>query len=453
MSKPQIITLPFVLLLWDYWPLKRLAYRHSLFAFRRNGAREILAEKRRASDEKRSSGEERMAKSEERFLLWLLLEKLPLFALAAGSAVVTVKAQRSGGAVASIALYPLSVRVANAIVSYGRYIGDVFWPMHRAPFYPYPSNWSFLSQVVPALLLILAITAFTIRFRRHRYLIVGWLWFLGTLVPMIGLVQAGAQSMADRYMYLPCVGLFLMLCFGIADLAEQVKLPRAVLPAVSALVLLALVIETHRQLDYWRDNVTLWSRAVEVTSGNYIAENNLGAALLDRGELEAAMQHFESAAAIAPTDPTSLFKIAMYEQRQKRWPEALDHYRKLLMVTENSGMRAAALTNLGYVYRNLGDTPNAMDSWQQAIALDASSARAWIGLGLVAQSGGRLDSAVSDYSRGVELQPSDVGYLLLAQALEKSGRNSEAQSAMAQAQRLSKNIAGARQTANDLLAH
>jgi tetratricopeptide (TPR) repeat protein len=143
----------------------------------------------------------------------------------------------------------------------------------------------------------------------------------------------------------------------------------------------------------------------------------------------------------------------MYEQRQKRWPEALDHYRKLLMVTENSGMRAAALTNLGYVYRNLGDMPNATDSWQQAVALDASSARAWIGLGLAAQSGGRLDSAVTDYSRGVELQPSDVGYLLLAQALEKSGRNSEAQAAIAQAQRLSKNIGGAQQTANDLLAH
>jgi protein O-mannosyl-transferase len=439
MAKPQIITLPLVLLLWDYWPLERVAFCSSRFAVRQNGVAEI-------------SGEKRRARSEERAFHWLLLEKLPLFALVVASAVVTLKAQRAGGAVAPVALVALHQRFANAIVSYCRYIGNAFWPMRLAPFYPYPA-WSLYGQVLPALLLLLAISALAIKFRLHRYLLVGWLWFLGTLVPMIGLVQTGAQSIADRYMYLPCIGLFLMLCWGVAGIAKPAKLPRVALPAISAIVLLALAIQTRRQLDYWSDNVTLWSRAVEVTTGNYIAEDNLGAALLDRGELEPAMQHFEAAAALAPTDPTSLFKIAMYEQRQQRWPEALDHYHRLLAVTQNSGMRAAALTNLGYVYRDLGDIENAGDSWRQAVDLDAKSARAWIGLGLVAQSSGELASAVSDYSHGVELQPSDVGYILLAQALEKSGHASEAQTARDHAQRISNNLPAAQRLANDLLAH
>jgi tetratricopeptide (TPR) repeat protein len=271
------------------------------------------------------------------------------------------------------------------------------------------------------------------------------------MIPMIGLVQVGSQAMADRYFYLPCIGLFLMMCWGIADWAKQRHLPRALLPVAGGIALFALGVATRHQLNYWSDNVTLWSHTIAVTSGNYIAQDNLGAALLERGETDSAMEHFQAALAIAPTDPTSLFKRAMYEQQRKNFPAALDSYNTLLRTTENTAMRATILTNMGYAYRSLGDKAQAQTSWQQAVELNSESPRAWIGLGLVAQESADLGAAIKNYSRGVEVQPSDVGYLLLAQALDKAGRNQEAETARQQASRVSKNLPEAQKVAEHLL--
>jgi Flp pilus assembly protein TadD len=427
MAKPQIITFPFVLLLWDYWPLCRVM-----------------------SGPEVGAG---TAPFPRRSWLWLVREKLPLLALAAASAVITMRAQKAGGSVVPLLQHPLSARLGNAVVSYARYIGQVLWPSQLAPFYPYPTESLAALQVSGAAFLLLMVSVLVVRFRRCRYLTVGWLWFLGTMVPMIGLVQVGGQAMADRYAYLPSVGLFLMLCWAVADWARQLRLPRALLPVISGVVLLALGLVARRQLNYWSDNVTLWSHAIDVTRGNYIAQDNLGAALLERGDLEAAMAHFQAAAAIAPYDPTSLLKIAMYEQQRKNFPEALDGYNRLLSVTQNAALRATVLTNMGYVYRNLGDMERAATSWQQAVDLDSGSARAWSGLGVVAQRSGDLSAAIRNYSQGVQLQPSDVGYLLLAQALEKAGRREEAQAARQQATRLSKNLQEAERFSEDMVSH
>ncbi len=213
MAKPQIITFPFVLLLWDYWPLGRVAFRHSLFAIRQKDAPGASDEIQLAKNEQRSSDEERKAKSEERFL-WLLLEKLPLFAIAAASAVLTMKAQRASGAVLSLGATPLSVRLSNGLVSYVKYLINAFWPTGLAPMYPHPGDSLRAWQVYGALLVLLTITLLVVERRGRPYLLVGWLWFLGTLVPMIGLVQVGRQAMADRYAYLPLIGIFIMVVLG-----------------------------------------------------------------------------------------------------------------------------------------------------------------------------------------------------------------------------------------------
>jgi Flp pilus assembly protein TadD len=425
MAKPQIVTFPFVLLLWDYWPLGRMS-----IGVKDSSATLPLA---------------------QRSFWWLLREKLPLIVLAAASAGITMRAQRAGGAVASLTQHPLSVRLQNAAVSYIRYISKVFWPSQLAPLYPYPADTFPAALVVGASLLSLVISLLVLRYRQHRYLPVGWFWFLGTMVPMIGLVQVGSQAMADRYAYLPCVGLFLMICWGVADWAKQQHLPRAVMPVVSSVVLLMLGFATRHQINYWSDNVTLWSHAIAVTGGNYIAQDNLGFALLQGGDADGATEHFQAALRIMPSDPTSLFKTAMFEQQRKNFPEALERYNTLLGLTQNIAMRATVLTNMGYVYRNLHDMERAQASWQQAVDLDAESARAWIGLGLVAQESGNLSAAIRNYSQGVDVQPSDVGYLLLAQALEKAGRTGEAQKPRQQASQLSRNLREAQRVAEGLL--
>lgn len=427
MAKPQIITFPFVLLLWDYWPLCRMT-----------------------AGDGDCWGAVRLPQSS----LWRLVrEKLPLMALAIVSAVITLRAQQAGGAVASLLQRPLSLRTGNALVSYTRYLGKMFWPWKLAPLYPYPTKPFSALEVMGATLMLLGITAFVFFCRQRRFLLVGWLWFLGTMIPMIGLVQVGNQAMADRYVYLPCVGLFLMVCWGVAGWARQWRLPLALLPAVSAIMLLVLGIAARHQLNYWSDNVTLWSHTIAVTGDNYIAQDNLGFALLERGELDAATEHFQTAAAIAPSDPTSLFKLAMYEQQRKNFTAALERYNTLLGATQNVALRATVLTNMGYVYRSLGETDRAATSWQQAVQLDSESARAWIGLGIVAQGAGDLNGAIRNYSQGVEAQPSDVGYLLLEQALRTAGRAEEARAARQKAVQLSKNLQEAQRVSDGLLSH
>ena len=198
--------------------------------------------------------------------LALVEEKLPLLAIAAASAAMTMKAQKAAGAVVPMGMYPLSVRLSNAIVSYARYLAKTFWPAHLALIYPHPENSLKAWQVFGALAVLLAITLLVLEKRRHRYLLVGWLWFLGTLVPMIGLVQVGRQAMADRYAYLPLLGTLMMVCWAVGDWAAKALSGTAV-TAVSCAVLFALVVAAHRQIGYWADNVTL-GRTVEVTRPN-----------------------------------------------------------------------------------------------------------------------------------------------------------------------------------------
>jgi len=434
MAKPQVITFPFVLLLWDYWPLRRVSHAGPDLSFE-------------ALPEPRFPGKS---------FFELVKEKLPLFAICAASVVVTFLAQRSGGAVASLKKYGLLIRLANATVAYARYVGKAFWPTRLAPFYPHP--WDPLPplpawQIVAALLLLLAVSALAVAGRSRRYLLTGWLWFLGTMVPMIGLVQVGNQAMADRYAYLPFVGLFIMFCWGAADAAERRHLPAAVMPTAGVVVLLALTVLTHRQINYWNDGLTLWDHTLQVTTNNAVAEDNLAQALMEQGQPEAGLKHFRAALAIDPSDPDGNLQIAQYDHQHGRLQEALERYDRIISVTTDPEKKGAMLSNRGFVYRDLGDYARARESFEAAAALNPRNYRTWIGLGVVTQKMGDLNSSIQDYSRANEIHPSDIGFLLLAQALEQTGRIDEAEKATQRAKVLSRNLDATRVIVNGLITH
>jgi tetratricopeptide (TPR) repeat protein len=347
LAKPQVITFPFVLLLWDYWPSRRMF----------------------ASAHESESRTAKQPVITPRKLSWLVLEKVPLFLLSAASAFMTMKAQRVGS---DKVWYPLSIRLENAIVSYAQYLRDAVWPSRLAVFYPHPGNSLSAWQVGTALLLLLAITALVIDRPRQRYLAMGWLWFLGTMIPMIGLEGVGyqgMQGMADRYAYLPFIGLFIMICWGLSEWAEQRHIAIAWLAGLSFAVLLILAAVTHRQIGYWSDSATLWSRTLQVTNRNWLAENNLGKVLMKRGRVEEGMTHFLKATEIYPADPVSNMNIGTYEQQRGNLPEAIERYKKALSSSRDASLRFAALNNVGRAYQDLGDTAHAQECFAAAESL------------------------------------------------------------------------------------
>ena len=438
MAKPQVITLPFVLLLWDYWPLERMYTPGS------------SAEQ---SDSDR--GMERLS--------WLILEKVPLLALSVASAVVTMRAQYVAGAMSGAHWQPFPLRAENAVLAYPRYVGRLLWPSQLSLIYPHPGSLIRLWQVLLALGILLAITALAVAQRRsRRYLLVGWLWFLGTLVPMVGLVQVGIQAMADRYAYLPFLGLFIMLCWGAGDWATERRVATQWQATVGAAVVLALAVVNHHQLAYWKDNVTLWTRVVEQQAShpnpdNWVAENDLGHALLSAGQEEQAIEHFRRAAAINPADADSNLNLGAYQQEHKNLAPAIAQYQKVLAITQDNirltePLRAKAFRNLGFAHRDLRDYPQARESFQHAVNLNPNDGEAWMQIGILAYKLGDFGAAVQAYTTALHLERSDWGYLLLARALGEAGRPDEAQAAVQTASEMSRNLQQAQKAAHDALA-
>ena len=350
LSKPQVVTLPFLLLLWDYWPLERFAGGKHLASCKIATASEIPA----------------------RSFSWLILEKLPLLAFSAAAALLTVQAQRAGGAMGgALRSYSLVLRIENAIISYARYLGKAIWPAHLAFFYPHPAVFRG-EQLAQALVLLLLITAVVVAWRDRRYLTVGWLWFLGTLVPMIGLLQVGGQAMADRYAYLPYVGLFLAVCWAVADWAEQYHVPELGLAAASVAVLVILLHATHRQLSYWSDEVSLWSHTVQVSSNNPAAKNMLGEALQREGREDDAMLQFRAASAGDPFLPYPHYHIGIYAEHHGDLRGAIAQFQKVITLTRSdtgllAALRADTFARMSYDYEAVGDSAAADDCVKSAL--------------------------------------------------------------------------------------
>ena len=330
MAKPQIIMLPLVLLLWDYWPLQRIS-----FAFNKESTL-------------KSPGEVYPARS----IRWLLCEKIPLCVIALASAAITIKAQHGARN-----WFPRTSRVGNAVLSYALYLAKTFWPSRLALMYPHPGasiNWW---HVAVAALLLLIVTGLVIAGRRYRYLSVGWCWFLLMLVPMLGIIQVGIQARADRYAYLSVLGIFIMVCWGVADWAERKRVPVSSLFGTSVAVLLALALVGRHQIGFWSDNERLWKHTLEVTKSNWVAEDALGAVLAMQGRVREAMPHFYTAVAINPTDSSSNMAIGIYQLRRGDFADALDHYRVVLKdKSAKQSMLLQAYEGMARAYRALGDT-------------------------------------------------------------------------------------------------
>jgi len=425
MSKPMVITLPFVLLLLDYWPLGRIQESPALPVGTQNDIPQRSVSK-------------------------LLIEKLPLLALSAASAWITMKAQRAGGAVRSEQQFPFGVRLENSVVAYAAYLWKMIWPAKLAVLYPHPGNSLPAWQIALGIAVLLGVSAVVLLYRSRRYLATGWLWFLGTLVPVIGIVQVGYQSMADRYAYIPLIGVFVMVVWGADDLADRWKLARAwrVLPAV--VVLLALSWAARLQLGYWASGYDLWSHTVAVNPNNFIAHDNLGDALLAQGKPTEAYAQFQMAAAIMPTDPWSHTSMGAYLQEHGRLQEAMVQYRMTIGLSRDQAMLALAYANLGSVFRDLGYEQQARESYDHAIELNPGQFNAYFGRGVLLERQGRLAEAISDLSRSAELQPTAQAYLELGRLFAQSGHVPEALNAYEQALRISPDLVEAQQAAEAL---
>jgi protein O-mannosyl-transferase len=421
MAKPMVITLPCVLLLLDYWPLRR--WQNAA-----GGSRETLV------------------------CLW---DKIPFFALSAGSAVVTFIVQKESGAV-SMTL-GVGDRLGNALVALARYLGKFFWPDHLAVLYPHPGHWPG-KAVVLAAGLALVISGFACaQWRRRPWIIVGWLWFVGTLVPVIGLVQVGVQSMADRYTYLPIVGLQLALLWT-AEPWLRTQVVRRAAGTVAIAILLACSVLTWRQFAVWRDSLTLFDRAIAVTSKNYMAYNNRGHFRMEHGDVTGAIADYRHALAINPAAPEannnlghalaetghSAEAIPFYRKALQVRPDQLDFHTNLGNALSDIGQLDEAMEHYDFVLQRApghlnalngaavtlamkGRLPEAVARFETILRLDPKNATAEGNLGNVEDLLGRIDAALAHYERALALKPADARtFYNLGNVLSKLGRYAEA---------------------------
>ena len=424
MSKAQVITFPFALLLLDYWPLGRLAPHPAR-------PHEV-------------GGEPAVAAAGPSF--WKLIgEKVPWFALSAVSAVITLK---TGGAAFNYMVLTdltrsklsLWLRLGNAALSYVKYLGKAFWPVNLAIVYPHLGPGISIPGAVLSAFAIIAVSILALIFRRRRPFLVGWFWFLGTLVPMIGLVDIGVHAMADRYAYIPLLGIFVIVSWGAADLIKRWHVPTAVTAAGTVAILLALGIALHRQASFWSDNVTLWTHTLEITEANFTAEDNLAGALITQGRVEEALPHLLRARELRPDDPQSALNVATYLQMHGKYQAALDGYATVVQLTKAPPLLATARANSGYAHYSLKQYGDAQRDFEAALKEQPGNSSAYRGLGLLAQRAGDIAQATKDYERSAELQPSPVGYLLLAQALEIGGQAEAARAAQSRAARMTRDL-------------
>lgn len=409
-SKPMLVTLPCVLLLLDYWPLRRI-----------QGS---------------SDGAELAAP--QAGIGMLLIEKLPLFALSAGSALITIRAQRAAGALA--ATFPLGVGVKNAFYSYLLYSWKAIWPAKLAPLYPHPGYSLSTWKAAIALLFLTAVTVLVLKLRSRRYLAVGWLWFLGTLVPVIGIVQAGNQAMADRYAYIPLIGLFVMITWGVADAVQAAKLRLAWRIAPAVFVLMTLSVVTYRQVGYWRSSVDLWGHTLDVTKNNFVAEDQFGGALVELNRTDEAYSHFVRAAQLAPGDPVSHTNIGFYLYQHGKAAKAIPYFKLAVTLTSDARVLATAYSNLAMAYYDLGDYNKSRASFEQSIRLNPNRFSTWLGMALLAEREGKLQDAMRDFAISLKLQPNVQSYLGLGRTLAETGHKAEALAAYELALKISPDV-------------
>jgi tetratricopeptide (TPR) repeat protein len=402
MSKPMVVTLPFVLLLLDYWPLQRF----DIFQF--SSLRANLAP--------------------------LVREKLAFFLLALAASVVTYAVQKSGGAVSSVADFSITRRIANASLAYAGYLSKTTWPVNLAAVYPMPLQLHVGQTIFSAVLLGVLTAFFAMSARLRPFVVMGWLWFLGTLVPVIGLVQAGAQAMADRYMYIPSIGLFILIVWGFASFLNAVLGKKFLSVGASVVAISACLVCTHIQLGYWRDSETLFRHAVAAIPDNYLGYDSLGKAFQDQGRKDEAISCWNKAVQLAPEYAEAQYNLGTMLLEQGKEEQAIPHLRAAV---EAAPRNASAHQNLGNAYLKLGDLGQATVHYAESAALmpDVPIFRRVLGSVLLRQS--RWSEAALVLADALRLEPTSAeANRNLGVALINQGRGAEALTCFSEAVRL-----------------
>lgn len=416
-AKPMVITLPFVLLLLDYWPLERIR------GWDAQSLSKLKDRKNRQKNRAEAVASEKVFPVPQFPFSRIVLEKLPLLALCAGSAAITIVAQRTH-AIQSFKIYPFAGRLDNALYSYASYVWKTFWPMRLAFLYPYPRDGRPAWLLALAVLLLLAVSALVWRLRRTRpYLVTGWLWYLGTLVPVIGVVQVGDQAMADRYAYIPLIGIFVMIVWVAADAADRREINLQLRTAIAGVILAALSFLTWRQIAFWRSDYDLWSHTVAVTKHNVVADESLSKALMQLGRPQEALAGFEEAASLNPSDPFRHVNLAAALVESDHLPEAIAQYESTIKVSSNPTIRARCYESIAAISDELGDFAKVRDNYRLALQADPAqaadmitrisqdavtspSAPHYLQLGMLLQEVGKLDDARGAYQQALKLDPS-----------------------------------------------
>ncbi len=385
MAKPMLVTLPFVLLLLDYWPFNRFDAGYRTLQPPATGRPAQRAIKATSCTE-------------------VFFEKLPLFLLSAVFSGIAVYAQRNAKALMSLPAYPVVQRVSNALLAYAGYIRKTFWPRDLAVLYP-------LSEHVPAVQAVLAFVflgcislLFVWLSKRSPFLITGWFWFVGTLVPVIGLIQVGLQAMADRYTYIPAIGLAILIVWGAAEATANLRRRLLILTVSSCVLVLSLIIATRFQLQYWENSIALFTHTLAVTENNYVGHTNLGDALDKRGRYGEAIYHYGEALRIKPDDAFVYDKLATDLDIVGRPDDAVAYYRKSLQLDPGN---AQVHNNLGITLIRRGNTDEAVKQFMQAVQLDPGLVDAHYNLGMALAEEGRTKEAVLQYAEALRLNPSD----------------------------------------------
>ena len=438
MSKPMLVILPFVLLLLDFWPIGRLQPAKHAGPDSLNSVRpqDPPRKKRKSADIATAKAADR-----EEWLLYplrwrvirpLLVEKVPLLVFAALSSVITIINQQR--AMVSLQAMPVDARIANALVSYVKYIGMMIWPFDLAVFYPHPDKQP-VWLVLGAALALAAVTFLVIRkTNRFPYLGVGWLWYLGTLLPVIGLFQAGSQEMADRFTYVPMVGILIMVAWGIPDSLKKWGHRKTALGILSGIAILACAVLTWAQVQLWRDSITLFSHTLKVTRDNFIAHNNMGTALSDQGKIEEAITHYRSALRIAPGYDEAWNNLGSAYGKSGQTAKAIEAIRQALRINPEYDV---AWNNLGNAYGGNGETAKAIEALQQAIRINSMYTKAWNNIGIAYAESGRTDEAIEAFLRCLHIKPEQADvWSNLAFAYRKHGQTAKAINAYREALRI-----------------
>ncbi|MGD0820762.1 MAG: tetratricopeptide repeat protein [Desulfomonilia bacterium] len=397
LSKPMIVTLPFVLLLLDFWPLNRLEI-HQAGDLNKNqdkGTAESVGWHSRLSA--------------------LVLEKIPLIVFAMISSGITMFAQKSAGSLSSLSELDFGFKMANVIISYASYLWKMIWPFNLANFYAYPEVIHPLAVILCAIFLLFVTVAVLFFAFRFPYLVVGWLWYIGTLVPVIGIVQVGSQSMADRYTYIPLIGIFLMIVWGFSDLFCRWRWGKAVLGVISVGVLVLLIAVAWVQVGFWKNSETICRHTIAVTKNNYMAYTNLGLVLIKKGQLDEAIKEFHQALRIRPTSE-AYNGIGMSYIMKKEDKAAVEYLSKGVQIDPNN---MNIHNNLGLLLASMGRTDEAIEQFQELLRLNPMDFQAHFNLGKAMLLTGKLHEAIFQLNEALLIDPHQyvvVSYLEKAKA-------------------------------------